>query len=239
MNKTCICVLGMHRSGTSCLTGIMQNFGVELGEVFTENPANKRGNRENGRIVFLNEALLGWNDASWNNPVIVRKWTPEMKHERDAIIAELTSRPGAFWGFKDTRTLFTLPFWLEAIDKPKFIGTFRHPQRVALSLLRRDKTAVEQSWELWLTYNQRLLQLAREKHIPLVDFDLAPEAYLSDTLEKLVTLGLDANRADNGSEFFDSGLRNQESAPIDDVTLPAPVADLYAELREYHQNFQA
>ena len=91
---------------------------------------------------------------------------------------------------------------------------------------------------LWRTYNQRLLQLAREKHIPLVDFDLAPEAYLSDTLGKLVTLGLDANRAASGSEFFDSGLRNQEATPVDDVTLPAPVADLYAELREYHQNFQ-
>jgi hypothetical protein len=217
----------------------MQNFGVELGEVFTENPANKRGNRENGRIVFLNEALLGWNNSTWDKPAIIRKWTPEMEHERDAIITELTNRPGAFWGFKDTRTLFTLPFWLEAIDKPKFIGTFRHPQRAALSLLRRDNTPIEQSWELWRTYNQRLLQLAREKHIPLVDFDLAPEAYLADTLGKLVKLGLDANLAKTSSDFFDSGLRNQISTPIDDVTLPLPVTDLYAELREYHQNFQA
>ena len=68
-----ICVLGMHRSGTSCLTGILQNFGVELGEVFTENPHNKRGNRENSRIVFLNEALLTYNDAAWNKPAVISK----------------------------------------------------------------------------------------------------------------------------------------------------------------------
>ena len=41
----CICVVGMHRSGTSCLTGIMQRMGIELGEVFTENEFNKKGNR--------------------------------------------------------------------------------------------------------------------------------------------------------------------------------------------------
>ena len=49
MNRSghAILMLGMHRSGTSCLTGIMQALGVHLGEVFTESTWNKKGNREN------------------------------------------------------------------------------------------------------------------------------------------------------------------------------------------------
>lgn len=232
---TCFCVLGMHRSGTSCLTGIMQNFDVELGEVFTENLYNKKGNRENGRIVFLNDAVLGTNGGAWNQPVVATTWTPEEAGERDAIIQELANRSGSHWGFKDPRALFTLPFWLEAIKKPVFIGTFRHPQRVALSLNSRDETPIEQGWELWHAYNQRLLELAHEYRFPMVDFDMEPEAYLDDTLARLVSLGLDPALQDKARQFFDSGLRNQSASSVDDVELPAHISQLYDELRAYHQ----
>jgi hypothetical protein len=226
----------MHRSGTSCLTGILQNFGVELGEVFTENPHNKRGNRENSRIVFLNEALLSYNDAAWNKPAVISKWTPEMVAERDAIIRELTSRPMPYWGFKDTRTLFTLPFWLEGLNQPRFIGTFRHPHRVALSLNKRDGAPFEQSWELWRLYNERLLAVLHSYNAPLVDFDAPADGYLDDTLAKLIGLGLDETNAAKAREFFDAGLRNQSAAPIDDVELPETVAKLYARLCDYNKN---
>ena len=158
--------------------------------------------------------------------------------ERDAIIAELQERANGYWGFKDPRTLFTLPFWLEAIDKPVFIGTFRHPHRVALSLNSRDDTPIEQGWELWHAYNTRMLELAGEYNFALTDFDAEPDAYLSDTLQKLVALGLDANQANSGSEFFDAGLRNQSGSSVDDVELPAHVTDLYQRLRDYYTNYR-
>ena len=230
---SCICVLGMHRSGTSCMTGIMQGLGVELGEVYTENLFNKRGNRENGRIVFLNDAVLRWNDAAWNQPKVVSKWTPEMAAERDKIIKLLSNRPSAHWGFKDTRTLFTLPFWLEAMDAPSFIGTYRHPHRVALSLNSRDQSPLEDGWELWHSYNLRLLELTEQYKFALTDFDQSDEDYLNDVLAKLVGLGLDPNRVDQGRDFFDPKLRNQAGAPVDDVQLPPKVVDLYQRLRAY------
>lgn len=235
---SCICVLGMHRSGTSCLTGILQSFGVELGEVFTENLYNKRGNRENGRIVYLNDHVLSTNQCTWDNPQVVTKWTKEEAGERDRIVAELLSKPSAHWGFKDTRTLFTLPFWLEAVDSPRFIGTFRHPQRVAMSLNSRDGAAFEDSWNLWLRYNERLMELARLHRIALVDFDQEPDVYLDDTLKKLLALGLDPALAPKARGFFDSGLRNQANSDISGASLPANVQDLYQELQDYNRNFQ-
>ena len=94
---TCIIVLGMHRSGTSCLTGILQGCGVELGEVFTCNPHNQRGNRENARIMILNDAILAHNGGAWNDPVDVQNWTAEHIIERDEIINELASGGAKHW----------------------------------------------------------------------------------------------------------------------------------------------
>jgi hypothetical protein len=234
---SCICVLGMHRSGTSCLTGIMQNLGVELGEVFTDNLHNKRGNRENGRIVFLNDAVLVTNQGAWNNPLVVSKWTKQEARERDSIIKELEQKSSEHWGFKDPRALFTLPFWLEAIANPKFIGTFRHPHRVALSLNSRDSTPFEDSWELWYRYNLRLMELLRQYGFALADFDQDPDIYLEDTLNKLIALGLDPELAPKAREFFDSGLCNQAGSNIDNVSLPPHVLDLYHELQDYNRSF--
>jgi len=227
----------MHRSGTSCLTGIMQNFGIELGEVFTENLHNKRGNRENGRIVLLNDAVLATNKAAWNDPEIVNTWTPEEARERNSIIEELQQKPSLHWGFKDPRALFTLPFWLEAIPNPKFIGTFRHPHRVALSLNKRDDAPFEESWNLWYRYNRRLIELTQQYGFALVDFDQDPEPYLDDTLNKLIALGLDPNPAPRAREFFDPDLRNQAGSDIEGADLPANVLKLYRELQDYHRSF--
>jgi hypothetical protein len=143
----------MHRSGTSCLTGIMQGLGVELGEVFTENLYNKRGNRENSRIVILNDAVLNTNKGAWNRPVVVSEWTPEQAHERDSIIRELERRETVHWGFKDTRTLFTLPFWLEIIESPLFIAEQSRSKpggRRLGTLARLQRTAAGARSALWL-----------------------------------------------------------------------------------------
>ena len=56
-----IAILGMHRSGTSCLTGSLQNSGLFLGECHTWNKHNERGNRENQKFVDLHDAILAAN----------------------------------------------------------------------------------------------------------------------------------------------------------------------------------
>jgi len=63
-----IAVLGMHRSGTSCLTGLLEDAGVPLGDVQKENPHNPLGNQENLRIMHLHDAVLAANGGSWDAP---------------------------------------------------------------------------------------------------------------------------------------------------------------------------
>lgn len=227
-----ICVLGMHRSGTSCLTGIIQRFGVELGEVFESNPFNKKGNRENARIMVLNDSVLAFNGGAWNKPVDVVAWSDDQVIERDSILADIGTRGSAFWGFKDPRFLLTYPFWLEAIS-PRYIATFRHPYRVASSLNQRSGMPIEEGLSLWYAYNDRLLKIISESQSPLLNFDLEAEKYLKDAIKKMVLLGLPASYAGQAAEFFDADLRNQQDTIIAVEGLPRATMKLYDTLKDY------
>lgn len=229
-----ILVLGMHRSGTSCLTGILEGFGVHLGHVLKSNSDNTKGNRENPRVMALNESLLEANGGSWRDPVLVRRCSMAHRHQRELIFRRLAGNQ-VDWGFKDPRLLFTLPFWQEA-SEPRCIGTFRHPLRVALSLQHRQSSGMPfmQGLQLWYRYNLRLLQLHRRAPFPLVDFDLPEKDYVEDAVIKLLKLGLDAGRVNAATAFFDHDLRHQTCSNIDDTKLPAPVQSLYEDLLQAH-----
>ena len=231
MLKHCLIVLGMHRSGTSCLTGTIEQCGVALGEVFTENPYNKKGNRESAQIQALNNDILEINGGAWDRPVAVTKWTAEQSKERDETLDQIRSGVGHWWGFKDPRLVLTLPFWLEAIDEPRFIGTFRHPHRVALSLQNRNRMSLNESYKLWRGYNERLIDYIDRFNFQVVDFDLDDAEYQKDVAEKLQGLGL---KSQINECFFDPKLRNQSLESAEDCALPENVNEIYQKLKAIH-----
>ena len=228
VGKKCLCILGMHRSGTSSLTGIAQQYGVELGEVFTENPHNRRGNREHAGIQALNNDVLTFNGGNWDRPVEVRHWNVELVERRDRIIEEISQRADTWWGFKDPRVMLTLPFWQEGIGQMEFIGTFRHPIRVAQSIAKRDRKSIVEGITLWLTYNRLMLQLRQLHHFPVVDFDMAESDYLKDVQQKLERLGLTSEAP---PDFFDSSLRHQTDIDEGDCIMTNEVSMVYQELK--------
>src|SRR5438093_2130947 len=115
-----LCVLGMHRSGTSCLMGCLQNAGLFVGEVVESAPHNLKGNRENLEVRALNEAILECSAGSWKEPPKKLVWNKTHEWRRDQIIAVLSSG-GPMWGFKDPRTLLTLDFWRRALPDVQFV----------------------------------------------------------------------------------------------------------------------
>ncbi|ASM75916.1 hypothetical protein VITFI_CDS0137 [Vitreoscilla filiformis] len=58
----------MHRSGTSCLTGLLEDIGFSAGKVDRWDPFNHKGNREDERVNRLNNALLQTANFAWNAP---------------------------------------------------------------------------------------------------------------------------------------------------------------------------
>ena len=233
--NNCLLVLGMHRSGTSCLTGILQKSGVELGQVYTKAPYNKKGNRENAQVMALNEAVLKENAIAWDNPGPVTSWTDTQSRERESILKMISKNNPEFFGFKDPRVVLTIPFWLQSVN-PIFIATYRHPIKVARSLYARNRMPLTEGIELWYQYNLRIYKLITENNCPLVNFDLPGSAYQIDVSKKIKALGLNPARVDLAVGFYSNELRNQTHNDLSGEILPDKVSDLYAMLQAYYNS---
>ena len=219
-----ISVLGMHRSGTSCLAGSLEQQGLFLGEVNTAAPWNKRGNRESFTIMDLQGEVLAASGGSWDNPPPVVEWQPEHLERARAVLAEHAGQ--AVWGFKDPRTLLTLDGWRQLVPDIELVGIFRHPLRVAQSLQTRNQLPLEAGVALWKTYNEQLVALHDHRPCPIVSFDDEP-----DTLEAKLRAAGDAlglGPAPPGEPFFTDELRN---APADGDSVPPEVEVLLEDLR--------
>jgi len=212
--KAPICVLGMHRSGTSCLTGCLEHAGVALGEVVNRSPHNARGNKENKTLRAINEDLLRHNGGSWDRPPATVDWTHEFRLRRDAYLKGVQVETQ--WGFKDPRCLLTLPFWQEALPDLQLIGTFRHPQAVVHSLsMRPGLVSATQPIVLWRAYNQNLLQICQRQEVPLICFDLPPDRYKARVVD--VMRGLKLPMAENAGMFFQADLLRSSDRAIADT----------------------
>lgn len=174
-------ILGMHRSGTSCLTGILGDCGLYMGSISKENPYNKKGTQE-GKASWLNSKLLRANGGIWFAPKKATIVPPHLAIQIERHYLEMSL--GAYhagkkyWVVKDPRLLFCLAAWSKKDDT--LIGTIRHPAKVAASLLKRDNKFSEKQvdpWELWYEYNSELLSLYHRKPFPIVNFDWVKSRY--------------------------------------------------------------
>ncbi|MFZ1387994.1 MAG: hypothetical protein WBP46_07030 [Thiolinea sp.] len=211
--KTCILILGMHRSGTSCLAGSLQQQGVYLGDVHEWNPHNLKGNRENPKIMELNESLFASNHATWDRPSDQAvSWSTSQAQQRDQLIEALSLEAQQAWGFKDPRTLINLDFWQDGLRDQyptKFIGTFRHPLAVAQSLHKRNGTPLEEGLALWYAYNKRLVASWERQPFPILSFDVASDLYSKDFKQACGDLGLKFSSVEQ--PFLENQLRSTES----------------------------
>ncbi len=214
----------MHRSGTSCLTGCLQEAGLHLGKVVTEAPHNLKGNRESLTIRELHEDVLAASGGGWDRPPVAVTWNAEHAARRDAIIAAFPA--GKVWGFKDPRTLLVVALWREALPALRFVGTVRHPLAVAASLAARDGLPTARSLELWAAYSRTLLKYQQELGFELVSFDLPTERYLERVAAVANALGL--TPPVGGFRFFDADLRH--SAVPAGARLSDDLAALYRRL---------
>jgi hypothetical protein len=173
-DKGIVPVLGMHRSGTSAVAGMLADHGLDFGPVSQQNRFNPRGNREIRELNRLHDRVLERSGGSWwDPPARVRARSGDYRR-RNRI---LRSIPGETVGVKDPRLLLLLELWRDLDPRP--IGVIRNPVAVRESLERRAHERPRRhpqlsatGWdELWLTYNRALLAEHRGRPFPIVDFD--------------------------------------------------------------------
>lgn len=217
-------VIGMHRSGTSFLTGSLQLAGLDLGHHSTWNPHNRKGNRENGDIVAFHDAVLAARGAAWNLPPEAPvAWTDVERAEAWRLVTAYDrSRP---WGFKDPRTLLMVEEWRRLCPGARFVGIFRNPVAVSRSLMSRSPITEAETLMLWEAYNRRLLALHDVQPFPLLSFDES-EAVLQGKLNAVLAgLGLQPLSRE---VFFSAELKHHEGAK---ETVPATLRPVWDALR--------
>ncbi len=218
---TALLVLGMHRSGTSLLSGLMAGAGVSLGQhLMPAAPDNPKGFWENQTIVDFNESLLNLLGQTWSS------WEPlpETWLEDERLAGrkdELSSILDAEFGssdlicIKDPRLCRLLPFWRALLSERgmRVIGLVvsRPVTEVAASLQARDGMGPAQARALWMRYSLDNVAGAdglEQVRTSYEDLLRAPRDFLA-TLEAQVGRSL----ALEDVEFADSALRHHRREP--------------------------
>lgn len=218
-----IIILGMHRSGTSCLAGSLQEAGVFLGDVVVSAPHNEKGNRELKSLRILHERVLNESGGSWRRPPSSVHWSDECKEIQRSLVDQIGGDYS--WGFKDPRTLLVYQRWIDEFPDARFAGTFRHPDAVAASLCRRDKMSYEAAIDLWMKYNRLLLSISSEWGFRLIEFDADIDCYS-------YALGILAAELEltPPAVFEFPTVQLVHNSPKQSASLPIDVLDLYNEL---------
>ena len=158
-NRRLLCILGMHRSGTSVTTSLLHRLGAQLSPELVAAIAgvNDDGFWEDSRVVQLNDELLQAAGLRWYDLAAPGEAgaAEALRQAAASHFADNYAGPGT-WLVKDPRLCRLLPFWLEtwrsAGLSPLLVHTLRHPHAVARSLQRRDRIPLEYGIVLWLLH---------------------------------------------------------------------------------------
>jgi glycosyltransferase involved in cell wall biosynthesis len=206
-NKTCVLVLGMHRSGTSALSRLMSIAGCKLpANLMSAGTGNELGHWESEAIVRYSDAILEELDSDWmdwralnidllddsRRSEIIRKYRQLL--EQDYGEAPLIV-------VKDPRICRFMPLFLETLHtagyEVRVVFIVRNPLEVAESLMKRQEYWLPDLSEtdgalLWLRYVLEAEEHSRHLKRLVITYEDLLEDWEKIYLSIAETLGLDA-----------------------------------------------
>jgi hypothetical protein len=160
-SRECIVVAGMHRSGTSALTRVLNLLGAKLPKhVMGARDSNEQGHWEPERLVALHDELFAEAGTRWDD---ISRFPASFDPERFAHYkAEIVRILGEEYGdaslvvVKDPRICRLIPLWREVLEqigvRARFVIPLRNPLEVARSLEKRNGISLAYGCLLWLRH---------------------------------------------------------------------------------------
>jgi GT2 family glycosyltransferase len=156
-----LCVLGMHRTGSSMIMRVLHAAGLHLGpedDLLGPHESNPLGHFENKRFIAVNDALLTHFGGSWHDPPeLPQGWedSPGLEVIREDARATIRSvAEQSPWGWKDPRTTILVPFWKSLVENLSYVICLRSPLEVARSLEKRNGISLATGVALWSRYTR-------------------------------------------------------------------------------------
>jgi hypothetical protein len=242
----------MHRSGTSLVANLLSVCGLYLGEEQDLMPAtvdNPKGYWEHRRLLILNNEILAELGGDWESPpTVIEGWAEEvrmnyLRTKAEVLLEEFIGHEP--WGWKDPRTSLTLPFWMSlnglrvpfwlgVAPKLKIVLCLRNPREVSRSLSTRKHSPTSAGLDLWLLYNQRILNSTLSEDRTITHY----EAYFRDPQAELrrvlnfLDMQVSDELIDRASVIVSDTLRRHRSKAeqLPDDNMPSNVLELYRDM---------
>ncbi len=242
-----ILVLGMHRSGTSAVAGVLRLLGVYVGiadELLLPHELdNPTGYWERTELVVEHDRFLGLVGHSWNRIAgydatrLDASLCASFQDRLREVIRKIRVQNGP-WLVKDPRLSLLLPQWLPLLDHPTCVVVVRDPREIIRSLRDTHRGVLPSPFllALWEKYMRTLLDNLSDRRALFVAYaDLMddPPAQCDRLLRGLRELGIDGLHAVDPadlSDFLDPGLRRSE--PLPHLRLAPAQQSLHDWLRE-------
>ncbi|MCB0487326.1 MAG: glycosyltransferase [Cyclobacteriaceae bacterium] len=222
-----IVVLGMHRSGTSVVSRILNLMGIYFGaegSSTSANDENPKGFWERQDVRNLNDYILQSNGLDWYkiSEYSLEKFSSESIHEFESKAKKLILSLDAHrpWFIKEPRLCLTLPFWLKLLEVPVCVFVYRNPQEIAASLEKRNGFPLHFGIDLWERYTYSLLRASENLPLIFVNYNNLlqnPKEEIDALFQKLSSAGISPLRKISDKElnaFIDSNLYRNRSTGL-------------------------
>eukprot|EP01041_Mallomonas_annulata_P003891 gene3891-7765_t len=238
-----VIVLGMHRSGTSIIGGLLNKMGLNAGHAGDlVGPAddNKKGFFERSDVILQNDwsfrrqnlhyswgtnrynAIQGLKDI-FNDKGEIFYGFVSIKDGQKAL--RFLNNPNNYpWMLKDPRLCITIRTWLPQLNFiPAILFTFRHPLDVALSMNKRESEQfpIAKALRLWYIHNKRAIIQSEDlcrvisSHVKVM---ANAQIEMDRIYDELRSCGVPVPRKvslEDVNEFVDSSLQHGKTAKED------------------------
>ncbi|MGP7997474.1 MAG: hypothetical protein ACLPKI_09160 [Streptosporangiaceae bacterium] len=215
-----VLVVGMHRSGTSATTRLINLLGVSMcpdEDLIEAGSGNEAGYWESSRLTDLNEELLGTMGGAWWRPPMLtgdRLAAAFAEQGGCALDRFRESYPDEPWVWKDPRNCILLPFWRRVLGQdPVVVLALRNLHDVCRSLNARNGFSLEWSLAMCERYLGQALRALDGMPVVVTRYEQLvddPRAWIENTADALSALGVRVTRppAAEVAAFVRSDLRH-------------------------------